>query len=70
MLDETNAYAVKINGITFVSMDAAKDIVDKARKDAWDMALEEAEEICRKRQGCGKGAQSCAAAIRKLKEKT
>ena len=38
MIDETNAYAVKINGCTFVSLDAAKTIVDEARLDAWNLA--------------------------------
>lgn len=45
MTDETNAYAVKINGHTFVSMDAAKSIVDEARVDGWNLALEEAAKV-------------------------
>ena len=45
MTDETNAYAVKINGHTFVSMDAAKSLVDDARMDGWNLALEEAAKV-------------------------
>lgn len=42
MIDETNAYAVKINGCTFISLEAARTIVDEARLDGWNLALEEA----------------------------
>lgn len=42
MSDETNSYAVKINGCTFISLEAAKTIVDEARLDGWNLALEEA----------------------------
>ena len=45
MTDETNAYAVKINGHTFISMDAAKSLVEDARMDGWNLALEEAAKI-------------------------
>lgn len=45
MTDETDAYAVKINGVYFVSMNAAKDIVDEARQDGWNLALEEAAKV-------------------------
>ena len=71
MIDETNAYAVKINGVTFVSMDAAKSIVDEARMDSWNMALEEAARVCDPKGNCSEmdayGA-GFAAAIRALKE--
>ena len=72
MVDETNAYAVKINGITFVSMAAAKDIVDEARKDAWDMALEEAAKVCDPKGNCSEMdayGREFAATIRALKDK-
>lgn len=45
MIDETNAYAVKINGCTFISLEAARTIVDEARLDGWNLALEEAAKV-------------------------
>lgn len=68
MTDETNAYGVKINGVTFISMEAAKSIVDEARQDGWNLALEEAAEVCDEREPMNLyGVKECATAIRALK---
>ena len=53
MSDETNAYAVKINGYTFISMDAAKSLVEDARMDGWNLALEEAAKVAADYDGPG-----------------
>jgi hypothetical protein len=53
MTDETNAYAIKINGYTFISMDAAKSLVDEARMDGWNLALEEAAKVAEDYDGPG-----------------
>lgn len=71
MSDETTAYAVKINGCTFVSLEAAKSLVDDARMDAWNMALEEAAKVCERRfmgdhTREDMEARRCAAAIRAM----
>jgi hypothetical protein len=71
MTDETNAYAVKINGCTFLALEAVKSIVDEARLDGWNMALEEAAKVCERRYMGDNNREDmevrrCAAAIRAL----
>ena len=67
MTDETNAYAVKINGHTFLSLDVAKTIVDEARLDGWNLALEEAADAVGE-VGDHADAGAYINAIRALKE--
>lgn len=67
MTDETDAYGVKINGVYFVSMDAAKAIVDEARLDGWNLALEEAADAVGE-VGDHAAAGAYIDAIRALKE--
>jgi len=70
MIDETNAYGVKINGVTFISLPSASEAVKEARKDARDLAFEEAAKIFDMYAHDPFTASAVAEHLRKMKEKT